>query len=83
MYEIIFRNPAKRFLRVLDKNIQEKLLEKIEKLKTNSRIGKPLRGKLKGLWSLRYDYYRILYKIKDLKLIVYIMNIGHRKNIYG
>ena len=48
MYEIIFRNPAKRFLRVLDKNIQEKLLEKIEKLKTNSRIGKPLRGKSKN-----------------------------------
>ena len=82
MYEIIFRSPAKNFLKRLDKNIQNKILDKIEKLKTNPRLGKALLGNLKGLWRLRHDQYRIIYKIKDLELIIYVMNIGHRENIY-
>jgi len=82
MYEVIFRNPAKRFLKSLDKGAQQKVIKKIEKLKNNPRIGKPLSGNLKGLWRLRYDNYRIIYRIKDQELVIYIMNIGHRKNIY-
>jgi mRNA interferase RelE/StbE len=82
MYEIIFRNPAKRFLKKIDKNSQKKVLEKIQKLKNNPRIGKPLTGNLKGFWRLRQDNYRIVYRIKDQELIVYIMNIGSRENIY-
>lgn len=82
MYEIIFRNPAKRFLKKIDKNSQKKVLEKIQKLKNNPRIGKPLTGNLKGFWRLRQDNYRIVYRIKDQELIVYVMNIGSRENIY-
>ena len=82
MYEIIFRNPAKRFLKNLSKGSQKKILEKIEKLKDNPRIGKPLTGNLRGLWRLRFDNYRIVYRIKDQELIVYVMNIGDREGIY-
>lgn len=82
MYEIIFRNPAKRFLKKLDKNAQKEILKKIETLRKNPRIGEPLRGYLRGLWRLRYNQYRIVYKIKDVELIIYIMNIGHRGEIY-
>ncbi len=82
MYEIIFRNPAKRFLKNLSKDSQKKILEKIEKLKDNPRIGKPLTGNLRGLWRLRFDNYRIVYRIKDQELIVYVMNIGDREGIY-
>jgi len=82
MYEIIFRNPAKRFLINLDKGSQKRILEKVEKLKKNPRIGKPLTGNLRGLWRLRQDNYRIVYKIKDQELIVYILGIGNRERIY-
>lgn len=82
MYEIIFRNPAKNFLKKIDKKSQKKILEKIEKLKNNPRIGKPLTGNLRGFWRLRQDNYRIVYKIKDQELIIYIMNMGSRGNIY-
>ncbi|MFH1358967.1 MAG: type II toxin-antitoxin system RelE/ParE family toxin [archaeon] len=83
MHEIIFRNPAKRFLKNLDKNSQKRILKKIEKLKENSRIGKPLTGNLRGLWRLRQDNYRIIYKIKDQELIIYVMNIGDRGRVYN
>jgi len=82
MYEIIFRSPAKRFLKTLDKNIQKRILEKIKLLRQNPRIGKALYGNLAGLWRLRYDKYRIIYQIKNKGLLIYILNIGHRKNIY-
>lgn len=82
MYEIIFRNPAKRFLKNLDKNSQKRILNKIEKLKDNPRIGKPLTGTLRGLWRLRQDNYRIIYKIKYQEIIVYVMNIRNRGNVY-
>lgn len=83
MYEVIFRNPAKRFLKKLDKSFRKRILEKIEKLKNNPRIGKPLTGNLRGLWRLRQDNYRIIYKIKDQMLFIYVMDIGHRSNIYS
>lgn len=82
MYEIIFRNPVKRFLKKLDKNIQKEILNKIETLRKNPRVGEPLRGYLKGLWRLRYNQYRIIYKIKDIELIIFVLNIGHRGEIY-
>jgi mRNA interferase RelE/StbE len=82
MYEIIFRSPAKRFLKKLDSNVQEEMLNKIEKLKNNPELGKPLVGNLSGLWKLRYDKYRIIYQIKKQELIILVLNIVHRKNIY-
>lgn len=82
MYDIVFRSPAERFIKKLDKNIKKEIINKIETLKENPRIGKPLSGDLAGLWRLRYDKYRIIYEIKDQMLIIFILNIGHRKNIY-
>jgi len=82
MYEIIFRNPAKRFLKNLDKDSQERILKKIDKLKDNPRIGKPLTGNLRGLWRLRQDNYRIIYKIKDQELVIYVINMGDRGRVY-
>ena len=82
MYEIIFRTPAEKFLKKLDKNIQRKILKKISILRENPRIGKPLSGDLAGLWRLRCEKYRIIYEIKNQELIVFVLTIGHRKNIY-
>ncbi len=56
---------------------------KIEKLKTNPELGKPLVGKLTGLWSLRFGKFRALYQIRRGELLILILNLGHRKNIYG
>ena len=82
MYEIIFRTPAKKFLKLLDKKSQKRILNKIGQLSRNPRIGKKLTGNLKGLWRLRQDNFRIIYRIKDQELIIYVLNIGKRENIY-
>ncbi len=81
-YEIIFKKPAKRFLKKLDKQKQKRILKKITKLKNNPKLGCPLIGNLKGLWKLRIGKYRVLYNIIQSKLIIQILDIGPRRNIY-
>ena len=46
------------------------------------RNGKALSGNLKGIWRYRIGNYRLLCKIEDKKLIIFALNIGHRREIY-
>jgi mRNA interferase RelE/StbE len=83
MYEIKFRNPAKKFLKKLDNHTKKIIIKKIEQLQFDSKLGKPLSGTLSGLWRLRVDKYRVIYQIQNNKLIIFVLNIGYRKNIYN
>jgi len=44
--------------------------------------GKPLKLELKSRWSYRVGMYRIIYSIEHKQLLVYIIDIGHRRDIY-
>jgi len=46
------------------------------------RFGKALRGDLAGLWRYRVGDYRVLCQINNRELIVLVIAIGHRKEIY-
>ena len=49
----------------------------------NPRIkGKALTSDLKGLWRYRVGDYRILADIQDDKIVILILDIGHRSKIY-
>jgi mRNA-degrading endonuclease RelE of RelBE toxin-antitoxin system len=50
--------------------------------KSPRRVGKPLQRELEGLWSARRGPYRILYEIIDARLVVLIVNVDHRADIY-
>jgi len=45
-------------------------------------FGKPLTGNLKGLWSYRVGDFRIIYEIQDDKCLVFVITIGHRRDVY-
>ena len=49
---------------------------------TPRRFGKPLRAELAGLWRYRVGDYRLLCQIKDKILLVLLISVGHRKNVY-
>jgi len=46
------------------------------------RFGKGLRADLAGLWRYRIGDYRILCQIKDHELLVLVVAVGHRRNVY-
>lgn len=53
------------------------------KLRDNPRLtGKALQGKLSGLWRYRVGDFRLLCRIEDNELIILVIEIGHRKEIY-
>lgn len=45
--------------------------------------GKALSGPLAGLWRYRVGDYRIICEVKDGQLVVLVVTIGHRSDIYG
>jgi mRNA interferase RelE/StbE len=65
-----------------DKTLAQKIAAAIDTLATDPRRGIPLIGKLKGLFRLRVGSYRVIYIIHHQKLIIYIIELGHRKDVY-
>ncbi|MBN1114235.1 MAG: type II toxin-antitoxin system RelE/ParE family toxin [Oligoflexia bacterium] len=51
-------------------------------LSTDPKAGKILKGDLANYWSYRVGIYRIIYTIKDNEVIIEILRIDHRKQIY-
>ncbi len=77
---------AVKQLRKLDKSTQKIILNWIDKNLVNClnpRIkGKALVDNHRGEWRYRIGDYRIITEIKDDKIIILVLEIGHRKNIY-
>jgi mRNA interferase RelE/StbE len=45
--------------------------------------GKKLKGKYSGFFSYRFSAYRIIYEIRQQKLLVVILRIRHKRNVYN
>jgi mRNA interferase RelE/StbE len=77
---------AKRDLQKLDKTLQKRITSfLLDRLQTtdNPRItGKALQGRFSGLWRYRVGDFRLLCRIEDNELIILVIEIGHRKEIY-
>ncbi len=82
MYEIILQTHAERFLKKLDKLERDRIIKKLRELKENPELGKPLAGNLSGLWILRIGIYRVIYQIRRSELVILVLKIVHRKDVY-
>jgi mRNA interferase RelE/StbE len=59
------------------------LHERVARLANPRSIGKALHGSRLGeFWKYRVGDYRLISKIEDDRLVVLILRIGHRKEIY-
>ncbi|MBT9131357.1 MAG: Toxin RelG [Syntrophomonadaceae bacterium] len=85
MYKIILLSAAEKLYRKIALSNQE-LLSRIDNafdsLKNNPFLGRSLKDKLKGKFSLRVGVYRIIYSIKKKELIIYILDTAHRREVY-
>ena len=84
MYEIVFTKAAKKQLKKIPKQDQQKISTRIQDLSTNPRPEgmKALQGKLAQFYRVRSGNYRVMYSIEDEKLIVLVVKIAHRKVVY-
>jgi len=84
-YEVVLTRSARRALEAtLPEQVAAAAFEFIAgPLAENpKRVGKPLRAPLAPLWSARRGEYRILYRIEDNRLIVQVVTIEHRRDVY-
>ncbi len=83
-YTVEFQKQIKKLKK---NNIQivkkiQKYLTEIEMLENPRTRGKSLMGNLSGIWRYRVGDYRILCRIVDDELIIYALEVGHRKEVY-
>lgn len=81
-FRILLSPKTEDFLKKLDRLDKQRVRKKIKELSDNPELGKPLVGKLAGLWSLRIGNYRAIYQIRKSELLVLVLKLGHRKRVY-
>lgn len=82
-YKIEWKQSAKKELKKLDKQIVPRILQAVENLADNpySSGSKKLIGS-DSIYRIRVGDYRIVYNIKSSVLIIEIIKVGHRREIY-
>lgn len=46
------------------------------------KLGKALRGELQGFWRYRVGDFRVICEIRDRELLVLVLELGHRREVY-
>jgi mRNA interferase RelE/StbE len=82
-YTVELSNRAKRDLAALSADLQTRIVKALRKLEENPRPSGI--EKLKGednAYRLRVGDYRILYEVHDKVLLVLVVKVGHRREVY-
>lgn len=82
-YKIEYSEDSTKELRKIQKNDVRKIIAKIESLGDDPfPLGnKKIKGKLK-LWRIRVGDYRVIYSVEHQKLIIEIIRVRNRKDVY-
>ena len=87
IYSVEYTKQAVKALEKLDINTRKQIIDWIENNLEgceNPRLhGKALQGNLKGKWRYRVGNYRIVAKIEDEKVLIFILDADHRRQIYN
>ena len=82
---IEYTETARKQLKKLDKTIQKRILDYMDEvalLEDPRSRGKALVENMRGLWRYRIGDYRVICEIQESRIIISVLKIGHRKNIY-
>ncbi|MDY6077031.1 type II toxin-antitoxin system RelE/ParE family toxin [Mobiluncus sp.] len=82
---IRFDKGVERSLAKLDQQIAKRItskLREIANLDDPRSVGKPLVGNLAGLWRYRVGDYRVICYIDDGELVILVVDVDHRSEVY-
>jgi mRNA interferase RelE/StbE len=73
-----------KYFNKLPKNAKQQIIYHLQFVLSESpkEIGDPLKGKLSGYWRSRVGDYRVVYRIEEEALVVLVVKIAHRKDVY-
>ncbi len=83
-YELCLSLRAKKFIEKLDKKPAMHIADKLEQLVNgyNNLDVKKLSGFSDPRFRLRIGDFRLIYEVSEREVIVYVIEVGHRKEIY-
>ena len=74
---------AERQIKKLSKPIQNLIVKRLEELAINPRLPSVLKMEgEEGFYRVRVGDYRIIYEIQDRALLIIIVKVGHRGDVY-
>ena len=81
-YSVKIRASAAKALRRIDRPDRQRLIDAIDRLAREPSAGGALKGEFGGLRRLRVGRYRIIYEAIAEQLVVLVVRVGHRKEVY-
>lgn len=83
MYTILFKHSADRALQRLPESLQKRIVAQVDELAHDPRPqgSVKLAGQVE-MWRIRIGSYRVIYEIQDDRLIVLVLRVAHRKDVY-
>ena len=81
-YKVIFTKSVKKDFRKIPKLEVSKILNEIAYLAKNPRSSKTKKLKGEKLYRLRVGNYRVIYDIQDNLMLIFVVKLGHRGDIY-
>ena len=84
-YKIEFGEKALAEFENLDGSVKrqiQKYINKIEERQNPRSLGAPLQDNLSTFWKYRVGDYRLIAQLRDDKLIVFMLVVAHRREVY-
>jgi len=83
MFEVIIKPAAEKQMDRLPAKVRARIVAALEELRTDPRPTGCM--KLAGedaLWRIRVGQYRVVYKIADESLVLLVVRVAHRRDVY-
>jgi mRNA interferase RelE/StbE len=81
-YFLKIKNSALKEIARIPVKQRVKVIEAIDELKNNPHHGSLLKGKFTGLRRIRVGNYRIIFEVQNKVLVVLVLRVGHRRDVY-
>jgi mRNA interferase RelE/StbE len=81
-YELVFRKSVAKDLRAFPKQEVKRIMQRIRSLADDPRPAGCEKLSGQERYRVRQGSYRIIYEIDDARLIVLIVRVGHRRDVY-
>ena len=81
-YSVRIKRSAARELARIAKPARVRIAEAIDGLAGNPFTGIALKGELRGLRRIRVGEHRVVYEIREEELVVLVIRVRHRRDVY-
>lgn len=81
-YLLQIKQSALKEIERLPKPERQRVIAAIDQLAENPHVGKLLKGDYSGLRRIRVGDYRVIYEINEGMVLVLVLRVAHRKQVY-